>query len=164
MKYLFILFPIICSILSCSSFEDQITCLVEGTPVITPDGTSPIEKLKVGDKVLSYDTEKKSVITNTITRIKTSKTNTTIKLLLNNEMSIEGTGDHPVFLPDKNIYVEIKTLKAGDKLLKRSSENATIETIGLNYYQDQVNVYDISVMPPFHNYFAGHILVHNKSH
>ncbi|MGB3408123.1 MAG: Hint domain-containing protein, partial [Jannaschia sp.] len=34
---------------------DQVVCFAQGTPITTVDGDIPVERLKVGDKILTYD-------------------------------------------------------------------------------------------------------------
>ena len=138
------------------------SCLTEGTLVTTPDGALPIEELKIGNKIISYDTQNKTLVTNIVTKIKTSETKTTIKIILNNGKKIEGTEEHPIYLPEKNNYIKMGNLKKGEKLLIENSELITIKNIYSNHYHAPIKVYDISVSPLFHNYFAGNVLVHNK--
>ena len=138
-------------------------CLVEGTLILTPDGLTPIEKLKIGDKIISYDVSTKNIVTNAVTKIAISKTNSTIKVVLQNENIVEGTSEHPFYLPNKKSYLKMKNLKIGDNFLMKNGKKIAIKNIYSNHCQAPIKVYDISVSPPFHNYFAGNVLVHNKS-
>ena len=138
-------------------------CLVSDTPILTPNGVKPIQNLMVGDTVISYDKSTKSIITNRITAIKQGETKQTITLILDNQSTIEGTGEHPFYLLYKKTYVEMKDLSVGNVLLSSDGEEITIKAIQGNQYKSKVKIYTISLQEPFPNYFANRILVHNKS-
>ncbi|MCC6775623.1 MAG: strawberry notch family protein [Hyphomicrobiales bacterium] len=68
-------------------------CVPAGTMIATPDGVSPIEELKVGDKVLGFEHQTGLVITTQVVR--TFRRTTTAKL--RRVGLVEMTGNHPVW-------------------------------------------------------------------
>ena len=147
------------SIFACYSIT---SCLIKGTLILTPNGLTPIERLKIGDKIISYDVSAENIVTNTVTKIAISKINSTIKVVLQNENIVEGTSEHPFYLPNKKSYLKMKNLKIGDNFLMKNGKKIAVKNIYSNHYHAPIKVYDISVSPLFHNYFAGNVLVHNK--
>lgn len=90
-------------------------CLPADTLVRTDKGEKELATLSVGDKVFSYNHEKKRTELKTITRIIKKKAPTTMyRLLLSNGTVIISTGNHPHWT--QNGYVEAKDIKQGDTL------------------------------------------------
>ena len=160
-RYLAILLYLL-SFLSCSyELETESSCLKEGTKILTPQGDKLIETLSIGDKVISYDGTNK--ITNQITAIKKSKAKKTLKITLKNGITIEGTKEHPFFNVERQSYIKLSKLKQGDSLQLINGGSNEIVLIEKKKHPISIDIYDLSVKPPFHNYFAEGVLVHNKS-
>ena len=150
------------SFFSCSyELEPESSCLKEGTKILTHQGSKLIETLVVGDKIISYNGTNK--VTNQITAIKKSHTKKTIKITLKNNITIEGTKEHPVFNIETQSYDKLGEFKAGDLLQITNDSGSEIVLIKENHYSTGIVVYDLSVQAPHHNYFAEGVLVHNKS-
>ena len=159
-RYLAI-FLYLLSFFSCSyELEPVSSCLKEGTKILTPQGDKLIETLSIGDEIISYNGTNK--ITNQITAIKKSHTKKTIKITLKNGIEIEGTKEHPVFNVEKQSYVKLSKLKQGDSLQLINGGSNEIVLIEKKKHPISIDIYDLSVKPPFHNYFAQGVLVHNK--
>ena len=160
-RYLAILLYLL-SFFSCSyELEPELSCLKEGTKILTPQGDKLIETLSIGDKVISYDGTNK--ITNQIIAIKKSKAKKTLKITLKNGITIEGTKEHPVFNVEKQNYIKLVDFKKRDKLQLANGEYSKIISIENKKHYKETVVYDLSVQSPYHNYFAEGVLVHNKS-
>ena len=90
-------------------------CLPADTLVRTDKGEKKLATLSLGDKVLSYNHEKKRTELKAITRTIKKKAPTTMyRLLLSNGTVIISTGNHPHWT--QNGYMEAKDIKQGDIL------------------------------------------------
>ena len=136
-------------------------CLIKGTKIITTNGITLIEKLSIGDKIISHNGTNK--ITNDIVAIKKSQAKKTLRMTLENGIEIEGTRGHLFFIVEKQEYVELGNLKKGNELLLSNGQINKIAFIEEKKYTNGIDVYDLSVNSPHHNYFAEGALVHNKS-
>lgn len=70
------------------------TCFIAGTPVLTSQGSKPIEEIAVGDDVLAYDGR---ISTNQVVQTFEHKTDQLIEIELDGEV-ITTTKDHPFFV------------------------------------------------------------------
>jgi hypothetical protein len=89
---------------------DRRTCLVAGSLVSTPNGTTPIDKLKLGDIVIGGSGKPRRVL-----NVMNRKTVRTVKVTLSNGETIRCTEDH-LWLNLNQKWVEAKDLKSGDTL------------------------------------------------
>jgi len=133
-------------------------CFVEGTLVETNDGPVPIEELKVGDLVLSLDTNTKKFSFNYITKKYERKMEKTILLLFSNHQ-IETTLEHPFWVVEKG-WTPAGELVAGDGVL--SNENFQ-EIKNVIILDEPKTVHNMEVIKN-HNYLVGlkSVLVHNN--
>ncbi|MBM3248005.1 MAG: hypothetical protein FJZ10_01070 [Candidatus Omnitrophica bacterium] len=180
-------------------------CFLAGTPILMSDGsTKPIEKVKVGDEVLSFDEEKNLLVADTVKQAFIHKTSE--YFILNGTLRV--TGEHPFYSAGE--WIKVKDLKVGDSL--RGSQGSpieitSIEKVSLNAdsrgllahpdigvsgtrvsgnqdirdnvpdlqitkspssgsLDDQIPSHNVLVynleVNPYHTYFAGGFLVHNK--
>lgn len=152
------------------------TCFVAGTKIIMNDGTEKnIENVKTGDSILSVDTDKMRVevdIVNNVTKFPKKKI---IKMILQNDIEIEFTEEHPfwvvgkgwsVFNKNKNKNIsnlKLSKLEVGDIVLMYS-ENQLNEIQIIKLYDTKVikDVYNLHDVDNNSNFFANKILVHNK--
>ena len=116
-----------------------------------------ISKLKVGDKVLSYNSNK--LCYNKVLAIKTSRTKEIYEITIDEDI-IKSTGNHRFFIKGKG-YVKAKDLLEGDKTVsvKQKIEERKISKIK-RFPVDNELMYDIQVEKTS-NFFANNILVHN---
>lgn len=93
------------------------TCFPAGTLVRTPDGAVPIERLKVGDQVLSWDVEagKTTVAAVVDTHVHESDPDL-LTLTLADGRKIRATPDHPFWRPGSMDWVRAEELVVGDAL------------------------------------------------
>ncbi len=128
-------------------------CFLAGTPVLIPDGTTrPIEKFKVGDKVLAFDAEGKTFKEDTVKQF--FEHDADLYLIVNGHLKV--TPNHPVYSDGK--WVQIGSLKVGDSLLDSEGKPLTIASI--QEIQEKVKVYNLEINP-YHTYIAGGVVVHN---
>jgi len=140
-------------------------CFIAGTKVVTPSGLRPIESIKEGDKVLSFDTETSKTVVSTVVKLKGKITEDLLKLGFSNGIVLSVTSEHRFFDPLSKNYRPIKTFKQGDKVLL-VKENGQTEIVTLftiePFSQSETRVYNFEVDNPLHNYLVEGILVHNR--
>jgi len=129
-------------------------CFLAGTPILMSNGsTKPIEDIKVDDMILAYDVDSGKIIEDKVSEVFIHDADN--YLIINNEL--KATPNHPVY--SNGEWVEIGTLKIGDKLLNSKSEYQEIKTI--KRVKADVRVYNFEVNP-YHTYIANGYVVHNK--
>jgi len=135
--------------------EDH-ACLAAGTKIITEAGNIPIERVQVGDMVLTPKGYRK--VTGAA---RTALGARVYRVSVDNGACLIGTGNHPIFVIGKG-FTAITDLKAGDRLLAyRGKERCqemprvvSVESAG------RADVYNLSV-DGVHAYVANGVLVHN---
>jgi RHS repeat-associated protein len=150
-------------------------CFVAGTPIHTVDGLKPIEQIKVGDKVLSYDEKTKQLEYKTVASTFFGVKTNIVKLRIEGEKAIfTTTNEHP-------FYAKIKQ-KSGDLLSSDEGEEGEWKTAGFLKVGDKILTLEgkwsrilkieLEIKPTFvynfevegnHNYFVGEygVLSHN---
>jgi|GEM_PF-5241268 len=131
------------------------SCLVEGTQVRTPDGDLPIETLKVGQKVISYDDELRAV-SSELVATRSSVADKYLRIETNRILVVDCTAPHPI--RTKEGWQKAGKLKTGDEICTEAGWQS-IESITI--HDGPVRVFDISVSP-FQNFVANGFIVHNK--
>jgi len=133
-------------------------CLPKGTMVDIPGGkTKRIEDFVVGDKIYSYNLEKKEVEEDEVYDSWQSGIKQCVGIYFNNNEKIEAGEDHPFFVKNKNKFIKAKDLEGGDVILHRYDDEFVVKYI---YFTKERVCYDISVKNN-ENYFISNLLVHN---
>jgi RHS repeat-associated protein len=150
-------------------------CFVEGTLVLTEDGLKPIEEIRKGDKVLSYNEKTKRTEYKTVvqTMVREAEAGRILSLKVEGEGEALGvTGEHPFYVrvhkardntsgeDDEGEWREAGNLKVGDEIRKADGTWAKVESISQR--SEGAKVYNFTVKDN-HNYFVGlsNLLVHN---
>lgn len=134
--------------------EDGPICFIAGTRVLSGNTHKPIESLKVGDFVRSYDVEAGQFVDVSIAEI--------FKREVNGYLLINGIGvtaEHPFYANGE--WVKAGQLKRGDVLMAEDKSLVVIEQI--QTIDATATVYNLHTATEPHNYFAGGVLVHNKA-
>ena len=136
-------------------------CFTENTLLYTPNGYREIKDLKVGDKVYSYNEKTGEVEEDVISKVMINKTNSYLKVTLEDNTIIEVTGSHPFYDKKSNSWKPISEFEVGDTVT--NSENRDIKIKSIEHIEKEETVYNLEVMNN-HNYFVteSNILVHNK--
>lgn len=92
-----------------SSDDCADACFVAGTMIATERGGVPIEQVRTGDRVMTRAGYQ------SVTDSAQTGHNLTLKLLLSNGTTLQGTGNHPIFVKDIG-FVPLDSLRYGDKL------------------------------------------------
>ena len=129
-------------------------CIAAGTPIATPEGPRPVESLRPGDAVLSYDLEREAVVATRIGKVRSASVRET--LLFPGGLRV--TGEHPLRASGR--WVEARHVKPEARLLRRDgSQVAAGEALRID---ETIQVYDLTVEGGPPNFFAADRLVHNK--
>ncbi|MBK6828711.1 MAG: hypothetical protein IPG86_18505 [Chitinophagaceae bacterium] len=138
-----------------------VVCFTKGTLVHSTAGLKPIEELKIGDTVYSYNIEADKVELNTVTNTLNRETKGIYKITAGKEL-IHVTAEHPFYVSGKG-WVKARDLKKGDKL-KSSDGKVSVQIASIKQVSETVVVYNMEV-DGNHNYFVtgSTILVHNKN-
>ena len=117
-------------------------CFMPGTLITMADMTlKPIETLVIGEKVLSYNEETSSIVTNKIDIIFSPIRSTIFEYVLDNGTTLQSTADHPIFVINKGwssldpisstkIYeIEVNLVEIGDSFIDIDGNPVVIENI-----------------------------------
>ena len=127
-------------------------CFVAGTLISTPLGLIPIEKIKAGDKVYSFDEDTKLVSENTVEEVFVRETTELVNINVGSE-TIRSTLDHPFYVPQKGFKNAVE-LRAGDVLLSINGDYVIIEKIQHEILESPITVYNFRVAND-HTYYVG---------
>lgn len=138
-------------------------CFVAGTLILTAAGYVAIEKIRVGDKVVSTDPDTMEVAEKTVLETYIRETNEVVHLTINGE-TITSTPDHPFYVQEAG-FVGAGDLYIGDKLLDAEGNTLLVEEMKFENLDEPVKVYNFQVEDS-HTYHAGNdnILVHNADY
>ena len=147
----------------CCKITANVVCFVAGTKVSTPNGLIPIEDLKVGDMVYTYNEENGKIEEKPIQETHINPAREIAMITFENGEKIENTKPHPYYVIGKG-WTETKDLKLGDKILTQSDKEEKIANIETTMREEEILVYNLTIQDN-HNYFVGitNLLVHNGS-
>lgn len=135
-------------------------CFLKGTRIKLADGRHmPIEKVKVGDKVLGFGENQlqEAVVVETFSH---PKVEGYFIVTTEDGQRLNATGVHPLFTGTE--YKTVSDLKKGDTIvILKKSKLIKTKITSIKLQQKSADVYDLEV-GNVHNYFANGCLVHNK--
>jgi len=140
-------------------FNDS--CFAAGTLIDTPQGPVAIESLVAGDLVYAYDFELRERVPARVRTTFVHEDETVRSLTLADGRQVQVTGNHPFWAGGD--WVAAEDLVDGAELMIADGTGAA-PALFESYANEEsgVTVYNIEV-EGHHNYFAGGVLVHNKS-
>jgi hypothetical protein len=139
-------------------------CVAEGTNIDTPAGQTPIERIKVGDRVFSVDVDSGERVVTTVTAVRSAERECVA--LQFDDARLTLTPDHPVYSPELRKYVPAGRWVTGSaRTLARfaGSELREVAVGSVASYAGVHRVFDLTVASEHHNFIAGGVVVHNKS-
>lgn len=136
------------------------SCFRASTRIATRRGVIPIELIRVGMKVLSYDLVLRRVVERSVTRLFTHAPRWGGQLA-----ALGGvTPNHPVFDAVSGRFKQAGDFRGGERLLRLSGETTPVSSNAFAYDESAPEpVYNFSVEET-ETYFADGVLVHNKSY
>jgi hypothetical protein len=133
-----------------------VQCFVAGTLVTLSDGArKPIEQLQVGDEVRSYNIERREFVAGKVSKVMSRD--------VAEYLNIDGvlvTEEHPFWHVGRGEWVKAKDIKRNAFLLRDYGGTKVVNFVFK--VSEPATVYNLTVDGE-HNYFAGGVLVHNKS-
>lgn len=143
------------------TFTEPAPCFLAGTLVGTPEGLIPIEELKIGQQIYSFDIDNDEIVPSEVAKLMERKTNHYYELVVAGEL-INVTGEHPFYIPSGETFVPVKQLMISDEVQQFDGPDLAVTQNTLLQAFD-TTVYNLTV-DNMHNYFVGKrgLLVHNK--
>ena len=135
-------------------------CFTAGTPVVMADGhTKAIEKVRIGDLVLSRDAVTGRTQAKKVVQLFQHQTKQTLLLHFRGGATIETTPTHPFYVQGKG-FVPAGQLAVGTSIVTRAGPNVILERVERR--SKEITVYNFEVQD-FHTYFVGEdaLWVHN---
>jgi len=148
---------LVCSGPRCSWVEGA--CFPAGTPVHTPAGLVPIEKISIGDTVLAYNESSKTPTLASVTNVFHKTWRGLLRIIAGRD-TLLATPNHPFYLPGSGRYMPADSLRQGMQLLALTGALLTVQSVAA--VDTTVSVYNFEVAE-HHNYYVGEegVLVHN---
>lgn len=134
--------------------EREQTCLAAGTLVETEHGPRPIEQLQPGNRVWSFDLENQRPLLTTVQTVYHGEAPAVLQIT----PTLSATAEHPLFANGE--WIPAGNLRQGDVVVGREEPYLLPDMPQL--LDRETPVFDLTVDEP-HNFFAGGLLVHNKS-
>ena len=147
-------------------------CFVAGTKIETEFGIKNIEDIDAGDTVLTYNHATNETQYKEVRQVCMCSKEKTVVYIFDNNKTLEGTFDHPLYSPEKG-YVSYKPnltsemydlvveqIEIGDKVLTAHNEEVTV--IDMEESPVLKTVYNLKKVEDNHNFFANGILAHNR--
>ena len=151
-----------------------ICCFVAGTPIHTENGLTPIEEIKVGDKVLSYNEKTKEIEYKPVVHTFVAVKENIVKIKIRGEKLLTTTTEHPFYIKktrksrdslnsdddEEGEWLTAEELKVGQMVLR--PDGLWTRITKLIRENKPTLVYNLEVENN-HNYFVGEIgvLSHN---
>jgi hypothetical protein len=131
------------------------SCFPAGSLVSVPGGHMPIEDIKLGDMVMTWNFSSKSLEPTQVTDTLAHAGKDTI-IVKSGHSKIITTPEHPFW--DGKRWAAASKLKAGSKIMDQGGRLHEVESV---HKGPQTDVYNFHVTSPAHNYFVDGFLVHN---
>ncbi|MEO0326467.1 MAG: Hint domain-containing protein, partial [Myxococcota bacterium] len=138
------------------------SCFVAGTPIATPSGPRPIETLAAGDLVWAFDHETGERVPAPVRRRFVHEAAKVREVRFATGTAVRATDSHPFYAVREARYVKLEALHVGDRVLAHSAQPKATEIVALGPLVPVARVFNVEVAT-HHNYFAGGVLVHNKT-
>lgn len=141
-------------------YIDNGYCFPAGTNIMTAHKKQvPIETIKAGDEVVSYNHNTKTTVVNKVKSVLKRTANRLSRVLLAGGTFLLATPEHPLYA--NNQYVQAQHVHTGDSLL--TAENKYLRVESVTTWDTTSVVYNFEVEQD-QNYYVGqhHILVHNS--
>jgi hypothetical protein len=146
----------------------EVCCVLKSWGCFTADtmikttwgGDKKINKIRVGDLVQGYDTEKKQIKEVEVNNVFKHEKQNYYSIEFKDKSALRVTKDHPLYT--ENGYLKVENLKVGDKIGRINGDKLEfVEITKIKKSLFKKSVYNLEV-DEYHNYFANGFLAHNK--
>lgn len=144
---------------------DYFLCFPAGTPIRTDKGLVPIQKIRIGDRVLSKNEHSGTLEYEKVTQLLPPHSSKLVKLRVSGETAaLEPTPNHPFFArragQTNGTWIQAGQLQTGDQVLTAKSGWHTVLSVSAVNGKETVYNFEVDAN---HDYFAGRtgVLVHN---
>jgi hypothetical protein len=144
------------------SLADGAGCFVQGTKILTPQGSAAIETFLPGQEVLSWDSDANQVVVGIVELLIVHENSTPGTLTLASGLQMGVTPDHPVFSVTREKWLPVSELNSNEKLKFYNAVSNVIEESSLAQFQQNLPVqttYNLKVRR-YENSFAEGMLAH----
>jgi Ataxin-1 and HBP1 module (AXH) len=152
-------------------------CFASGTSISTGNNQSrTIEKIRPGDRILSFSFLTGKPEPDTVTGIDSVKHRNLVRITFSDLTASENTADHPYWVKNKgwcavnpasalrNNGIRVQPLIPGDTCLKLTGNHISELTVkSITGLTGEAMTYNISHLQKFHSWFANGILVSDES-
>lgn len=139
------------------------TCFPAGTPVHVPGGTKPIEAIRVGDVVRSFDVLTGAERAERVLAVETHRVRALVTVALAGGGAVQTTEEHHFWVQGSG-WVRASSLALGDRLLQPDGTRVEVGGLRLSPVADggEVDVYNL-VVDELDTFFVGEtpVLVHS---
>jgi len=141
-----------------SSYASYVSCFLAGTKILLANGSyKQIQDIRPGETIMSYDLLHQQAVPETVTELLTHPNTKGGYLILNNRLNV--TGNHLMWIANRNAWVHAEDLTVGDMLTHSNGSRETIASI--THVNGTNTTYNLHLTGDNHNYFAEGVLVHN---
>ena len=151
-------------------------CFVSGTLILMDDGTQKeIEKVQLGDSVLSYNFQTKQIEAKKVTELASPIHTKLVEITFAGTNKNLNTFDHPYFVKGKGwssydpamtfkkYNLKVEKIETGDVCYDYNNGIlAEIQIVSLIEVTDKYQTYNLNNVEDNNNFFANGVLVHNK--
>ncbi|MDI7223039.1 polymorphic toxin-type HINT domain-containing protein, partial [Leptospira santarosai] len=146
-----------------SNDASESLCFVSGTLVLTGTGLKAIDRVEVGDEVLSFNPETKDQSLKSVVRLFRNENTELLKIKFGEGEEVRTTAGHRFFTENRGFVLACE-LSTKDILLDKAGERISIHSIVKETHKEKIPVFNFEV-EEYHTYYVGEtcILVHNDS-
>jgi hypothetical protein len=131
-------------------------CFPGDTKILTPTGSSRIDALNAGDKILSWSETRRQLVTCTIKKVKIYGAKTIVRVDLSDGSSVRATSSHTI--RTQHSWKRIDRLVQGDCIVRASGDNARV--LRLSPTGEKLPVFNLTTRGEY-NFIAEGIVAHN---
>lgn len=144
-----------------SKLGDVAPCFPAGTMVKTPRGNKPIETIKLGDIVFTFDFENQRIVESTVLNTFENWTENLVEIVINNEI-IQATRDHVFWIESEQKWLPASELC--EEMQVRLSDGNIVHISSISIFEKKCDTFNLQIAQ-HSNYFVGinGVLVHNDS-
>lgn len=136
-------------------------CFTGDTLVKTDKALKPINEIRTGDHVYSYNEKSQTFSYETVRNTSKSETNDIIEIATDSTNTVQSTLNHPYYT--SNGWIEAKDLKPGMEILSSDNTYKPIASVTQKHFEEPISIYNFAVENS-HTYLVGNdqLVVHNR--